>query len=99
MNSKSASIPTLAFRVISKPQSTGRGYASSIFPVLVRVLVNFAHSGTLKVDCHRDERRRIPLIGSGDAGGSFGTGEVFMSFENAEGCPNSWACFGGRRKL
>jgi len=45
VNSKSASSPTLAFRVISQPQSTGEGCANSIFPALIRVLINFAHSG------------------------------------------------------
>ena len=39
-----------------------------MFLALIRVLVNFAHSGTLKVNCYRDERRRIPLIGSRNAG-------------------------------
>ena len=45
MNSKSASIPTLAFRVISQPQSIGRGYVSSMFLAPTTWLVNFAHRG------------------------------------------------------
>jgi hypothetical protein len=40
-----AALRCAALGVISQPQSTGEWCANSMFPALIRVLINFAHSG------------------------------------------------------